>query len=105
MFTKPFARTLGALGFHARAHDDEEVGLRPVFGDANGEMPTPVEPPPPRIPPHMRHLFVEKDDALKGYSMGSYRPAATMLAEPPVVKPGKKTARTHKPGKASPLTA
>lgn len=105
MFAKPFARTLGALGFHVRPHEEEEVGLRPVFGDANGEMPTPVEPPPPRIPPHMRHLYVQKDDALRGYSMGSYRPAASMLAQPPVEKPAKKTAKSHKPGKASPLTA
>ncbi|HEY1414410.1 MAG TPA: hypothetical protein VGF42_00830 [Caulobacteraceae bacterium] len=105
MFAKPIARTLGALGFHARPHEDNEAGLRPVFGDVHGEMPTPVEPPPPRIPPHMRHLYVQRDDALKGYSMGSYRPAASLLAEPADAKPAKKATRSHRSGKASPLTA
>jgi hypothetical protein len=105
MLANPLARTLAALGFHA--HHEEDVALRPVFADANGEMPTPVEPPPPRIPPHQRHLYVQKDDALRGYSLGSYRPAATLVGDPSVSaeKPAKKAGKAHKTSDASPLTA
>ncbi len=106
MFANPLARTLAALGFHAH-HDEEDAAPRQVFADANGEMPTPVEPPPARIPPHMRHLYVHQDDALRGYSLGSYRPAATLVGDPAVVapKPAKKASRAHKADVASPLTA
>ena len=100
MFANPITRTLAALGFHAR--HDEDTELRPVFGDANGELPTPIDAPPTRIPPHMRHLHIQRDDALRGYSMGSYRPAASMVTED---ESAKKAAKTHKAGKASPATA
>lgn len=101
MFTNPIARTLAALGFHAKPHE-HPAELRPAFGDANGESPMPIETAPARIPPHMRHLFIERDDALRGYSMGSYRPAASMAVEPTTAK---KPAKTHRSGKASPATA
>jgi hypothetical protein len=106
MFSNPISRTLAILGFHGRAHD-EAKDLRSVFGTAEGETPTPVAPP--RIPPHQRHLHQQQDEALRGYSMGVYRPAASSVTTPgpdaPTAKPAKKAAKAHKDGAASPATA
>ena len=100
MFANPIARALAVFGIHARPHDEEDVRLRAVFADANGESPTPVSPPPTRIPPHQRHLYVRPDDALRSYSMGAYRPAATLTAAETTA--AKKAAKPHRPAKASP---
>ena len=71
-----FGRTLSALGFHSHPHANEPAP-RAVFGNANGEEPTPLKPwPPARIPPHMRHLYPGKDEAPRGYSIEAERPTA-----------------------------
>jgi hypothetical protein len=101
MFANPIARTLAVFGIHPKSHDEGEIRLRAVFADANGEAPTPLAPPPARIPPHQRHLYVRPDDALRSYSMGSYRPAATLTATAEA-GPEEKPARTHRRAKASP---
>lgn len=93
MFDKPIAKTLAALGFHGHAEEDRD--RRAVFAEANGETPAAVAPPPARIPPHQRHLYAKQDDALRGYSMGVYRPAAS-LAQPAQELVAKKPAKARK---------
>jgi hypothetical protein len=77
MFANTIARTLTALGFHAHPHAEGDVDMRAAMATADGEMPTLAEPLPARIPPHMRHLILHRDDALHSYSMGMDRPAAS----------------------------
>lgn len=101
MFANPISKTLARLGLHGHAHDEDKPDLKAVFESANGETPTPIAAPPLRIPPHQRHLYRDRDDALRGYSMGVYRPAATLAADPVIAK----KAKTHKRAKASPTAA